>query len=143
MSQGVIGTRLYGYGTGESTTSTTAARGAVVLSGRKASGTGSIAISNTGNVLTVDNDGTTRLVLKGNGDLLIDGSAADLAQAGRDIDVAYDDWLVYNRADLEAAGLLDGSFVNVTRMQRLITGAIWQLSERIRHMEKNYGRGTA
>ena len=73
----------------------------------------------------------------------VERRAADLAQAGRDIDVAYDDWLVYNRADLEAAGLLDGSFVNVTRMQRLITGAIWQLSERIRHMEKNYGRGTA
>ena len=152
-SQGVIGTRLYGYGTGESTASTTAARAAVVLSGRKASGTGSATIGNTGNILTVDNNGTTRLIIKGNGDLLIDGTqssyddyddvallrAADLAQAGHDIDAGYGDWLAYNRADLEAAGLLDGTFVNVTRMQRLITGAIGQLAGRVKQLEETRG----
>ena len=152
-SQGVIGTRLYGYGTGESTASTTAARAAVVLSGRKASGTGSATIGNTGNILTVDNNGTTRLIVKGNGDLLIDGTqssydeyddvallrAADLAQAGHDIDAGYGDWLAYNRADLEAAGLLDGTFVNVTRMQRLITGAIGQLAGRVKQLEETRG----
>lgn len=149
-SQGVVGMRLYGYGTGENTTSSTAARAAVVLSGRKANGTGSAAIGSTGNILTVDNDGTTRLIVKGNGDLLIDGSqssyddyddvallrAADLAQAGQDIDGNYSEWLTYNRRDLEAAGLMDGSFVNYSRMQRLITGAIWQLAGRVRQLEE-------
>ena len=132
---------------------TPAARAAVVLSGRKASGTGSTTIGNTGNILTVDNNGTTRLIVKGNGDLLIDGTqssyddyddvallrAADLAQAGHDIDAGYGDWLAYNRADLEAAGLLDGTFVNVTRMQRLITGAIGQLAGRVKQLEETRG----
>ena len=70
--------------------------------------------------------------------------AADLSLAGHDIDNEFRDWLTYNRSDLARMRLVtfneDGRhFVNVGRMQRLLTGAVWQLNQRIKALEETHG----
>jgi hypothetical protein len=68
----------------EDTATSTAASSPVTLNGAKKSGTGTQAIGSTGNIMTVENNGTTRVIFKGNGDVDADGTvtsgAFDLAE---------------------------------------------------------------
>lgn len=98
----------------------------------------------------------TVFVVDEDGDIHVDGSstvntfddyddtalvrAADLALAGHDIDSEFGRLVRYNRADLEAAKIIsiedDGTiYLNTTRMQRLLSGAVWQLAERVKALE--------
>ena len=155
FSESVGALELLGHGGAASTTKTTGSLGGVVVTARLKSGTSAGSYGANGNLLVVRNNTTTRLIVDAEGDLHIDGTsntydsfndvallrAADLALAGHDIDKEYGHWLEYNRADLERLGLVSaGGFVNVTRMQRVITGAIWQSYERIAAVEKRLGQ---
>jgi hypothetical protein len=148
--EGFVAVEMHGAATSADTTKSTAALAPVSLHAYKKSGTSVTSLGANENLLTVMNNGAAKAIVDAEGDLHIDGTtssfddyndvallrAADLTLAGRDIDREYGDWLEYNRADLERLGLVSaGGFVNVTRMQRLITGAVWQLSERISRLE--------
>lgn len=120
---------------------------------RSGAGPNVTAFADNENLFCIANNNAVRLILKGNGDLYLDGSAGsydiyndvallratDLALAGHDINREYDNWMEYNRADLERLGLIDGKFVNFSRMQRLITGAIHQLNQRLSKLEDQNG----
>ncbi len=148
-TEDAIGAEFGGYATNASTINSTTALAAVVVNAAQKSGTGVTSFAAGANLFAVRNNGASRLLVKGNGDLYVDGAsgtyddhddvrllrAADLALAGHDIDGEFAAWLRYNRADLERLGLIDGTFVNLSRMQRLITGAIWQLDRRLRQVE--------
>jgi hypothetical protein len=147
-SEATIGLALRGYSVSPSTDGT---KGVVYVDAAKRNSTGPnvTSLAAGDDLFTVANNGAQQLVLRGDGDLYINDQyygfdafndvallrAADLAISGYDIDAAYGDWLEYNRDDLERLGLRQGRMTNVTRMQRLITGAVWQLAERVKQLE--------
>jgi hypothetical protein len=159
---GIQGLALIGYATSTSTSRTASAP--VTVYGYKAA-SGNVADADADmNVFAVRSQvggaARTLFVVDEDGDAFVDGSgtlgtfdeyesdaelvrAADLTLAGR-IDTEFGDMVRYGRADLEAAGLIafgtdDGGnpqmMVNLTRFQRLHSGAIWQLSQRNRQLE--------
>jgi hypothetical protein len=154
-TESTVGLHLQGYVTSEDTVRSTGSRAAVSVEALRKSGSGAGALSSTANLFAVLNAGTARFFVTGNGNAYWDGSgssfdeyddvslvrAADLAAAGN-LDEQWSAWLNYNRADLEAAGLIsvedDTVMVNGSRMQRLLAGALWQLSERVRVVEERF-----
>ena len=134
----------------------TSAGAAFRISGSQKSGTGSGTIAAGDNVFVLDNNGTTEFIIKGDGELYSNQSAtvqtfdsyedAQLVRAldlSRDKNLAgvinskFDDYIKYNHETLANAKLVgreeDGTpnhFVNVTGMQRLHNGAIWQQYEK-------------
>ena len=134
----------------------TSAGAAFKISGSQKSGTGVGTIAAGDNVFIVDNGGTTEFIIKGDGELYSNQSAtvqtfdsyedAQLVRAldlSRDKDLAgvinskFDDYIKYNHETLANAKLVgreeDGApnhFINVTGMQRLHNGAIWQQYEK-------------
>jgi hypothetical protein len=150
-----VGLNLGGFAEDPVTTTATSAVGAIYASAFKKSGTGVTAFGSTENIFVLANNYSATMIVKGNGDIHLDTTltqnsyddyddvsllrAVDTVQAGRDIDGEYGAWLKYRRDDLERAGLMDGDFVNFTRMQRLLTGAILQLNERIIRLEDTNG----
>jgi hypothetical protein len=110
------------------------------------------------NLFSWDTAGATRMILDADGDLHLDATsnesvwdAWDDCQLVRALDLErapdqvirseFDDYVQYNRDDLERAGIVtfneDGHhFVNVTQLQRLHNGAIWQLYQRCQMYER-------
>lgn len=150
---GNVGLYLSGHVTDEETTRSALARAAVVVNGAKRSGAGVTVLGNDANLFAVLNNGVGRVFVTAVGNVFWDGSGAafddyvdvnlvrtaDLLMAGR-LDAAWAGWLGYNGADLEAAGLVSFGeegrvMVNGTRMQRLLAGAVWELSERLGRLE--------
>jgi hypothetical protein len=106
------------------------------------------------NIFTCETNDSTKFIVKGDGELFNDQSATvgtydeyDDAQLVRAvslssnpkgvIDSKFDKWVKYNAADLVKARIMgkdgDGnptSFINVTGLQRLHNGAIWQQYEK-------------
>ncbi|MCI0852082.1 MAG: hypothetical protein J4O01_08510 [Chloroflexi bacterium] len=141
-------------------TTDTSASGAVTQLDARVTdgGTGVTAVANSGNVLAISNNNTTRLLVKGDGTLHatnvtagagdLDGVALDdyddiglvrAHQAHRSggIGMAMTKWdeaLTANKEDLIRLGVYgsDGSLYNVQRMNDLLGGAIWQ--QHIAHM---------
>lgn len=119
-------------------------------------GTTTQAVAANGNLLTVENRGATRLIVDAEGDLFIDGSQSSyddyddvglirgfeqaMSQRGEALDRAFRGWLEARRADLVEIGIMqpeEGNyFYNVTRLQRLQNGALWQLHERLEKLER-------
>jgi hypothetical protein len=110
------------------------------------------------NLFSWDTAGDTKMILDADGDLHLDATsnenvwdAWDDCQLVRALDLErapeqvihseFDDYIQYNRADLEQAGIVtfndDGHhFVNITQLQRLHNGAIWQLYRRCQVYER-------
>jgi hypothetical protein len=149
-----IGTNLRGYVVNEVTTTTTSSRAAVMIEASLKSGTTVTTLGSTGNLLAVRNNGTTRFIIKGNGNFHYDGTgaayddyddinllrAADLSLAGR-LDAQWEQWLGYNRQAIEAAGVVTfnddgGHMVNGSRFDRLMAGTLWQIHERLARLEE-------
>ncbi len=142
---------------GAMTTATTGTNtAAVILDGAIKSGT-NVAALTTGNLLTVNNYGASRVIVKFNGDIYSDSTAGVLLFDEHDdaallralsyelnpaavIRNRFDDFVAYNRADLEAGGIVEGTMVNQTALARLLTGAIWQLHSRIAELEARLER---
>jgi hypothetical protein len=134
----------------------TSAGACIRIDGAQKSGTGRGSIAAGDNILVVGNNDTTEFIIKGDGELYSNQSAtvqtfdsyedAQLVRAldlSRDKDLAgvinskFDDYIKYNHETLANAKLVgreeDGTpnhFVNVTGMQRLHNGAIWQQYEK-------------
>ena len=152
-SEGYVGAHIFGAVTTATTGTNTAA---VILDGAIKSGTGVTALT-SGNLLTVNNYGASRVIVKHNGDIYSDSTAAVLLFDDHDdaallralsyelnpaavIRNRFDDFVAYNREDLEAAGIVEGTMVNQTALARLLTGAIWQLHSRIAELEERLAR---
>jgi len=164
-SESIVGLALQGRATTANTTDGTGARGAVEVEAKLKSSTTTTGYGNSDNALVVRNNETAEFIVKGDGELYSNQSATvatfdeyddaqlvrafDLAHGKGVIDSRFDEFIEYNReklADLKLIGRdEDGSpnkFVNVTRMQRLHNGAIWQgyerqmeLQERVEELE--------
>ena len=155
FGEGYVGTAITGY----ATTATAGLHTApvVVNSLLKTPGAATAGTVASGNLVTFNNAGASRVIFKHNGDIYSDSTAGVLLFDDRDdaallralsyelnpaavIRNQFDAFVTYNRADLEAAGIVDGTMVNLTALTRLLTGAIWQLHSRIAELEAQLGR---
>jgi len=141
---------LYGYVTSSDTTTGGGALAPVMTSAYKKSGTGAGSLGSSDNIFVVRNASTTRFIVKGNGDFAYDGTGAaydehddvGLLRAlaremwGGTIDSVWDKFITVNRQNLVDAGIMsDSGFINGAALNRLLTGAIWQLNERLATLE--------
>jgi len=138
------------YTTGNSTKGT-GATCPLQLNIRKKSGTGTGSPASNENMFSVTNNGQTKFIVDAEGDIHNDGSvtaydnyedaqlvrAFDLSHGKGVIDSKFDKFISYNHealADMKLVGREeDGTpnhFINVTGMQRLHNGAIWQQYEK-------------
>jgi len=113
--------------------------------------TGTAALEADENIMSVRNGGNVKFIVKGDGDLFADGTlsaydtyedaqlvrAFDLSHGKNVINSTFDKYVKYNHETLADANLVgreeDGTpnhFINVTGMQRLHNGAIWQQYEK-------------
>ena len=121
------------------------------LNVRQKSGADAGSVGSNDNMFSVTNSGQTKFIVDGEGDIHYDGSASaydnyedahlaralDLSHGKGVIDSKFDKFVSYNHeklADLQLVGREeDGTpnhFINVTGMQRLHNGAIWQQYEK-------------
>lgn len=148
--------------TAASTATSTSARGVVIVDSAVKSGTGRGSVANNGNLLTVQNNGNTQFIVKGDGDIYTNGNHSsydsfDDAQLLRTLELMseegihktpFDDELKYSILDLIKLGIVaseSGShlgFVNLSKLNKLLSGAIWQgwierqqLKQRISELE--------
>ncbi len=147
---------FYGIATSGSSTKASTSLGAITMTAGKKSGSTYGGMGTNENVFVVRNSTTTVFIVDKDGDIfvnttdpapwdtyddvmLVRGADMAIAQAGgHEIDERFSRWLKDNRSKLQRLGLVsfgNGTFVNTTRMQRLMMGALWQLSERISALE--------
>jgi hypothetical protein len=153
------GLRFDAYINAATTTKSNAAVGPIILSGKHkaAGGTGAVTIGSiaaNSNLVTIDDNGTTRFILDVDGDshqdvgtawtnfddfddptLLTDLSVA-VSHANDPIKERFGEFVRYNRAELERLRLVTFNenghhFVNMSRLTMLHTGAIRQINERM------------
>jgi len=134
-----------------STSKDSAGGGAVVIRGFCRSGTGTAVLGTNENIVAIRNKDTTRFYFDAEGDFHADSSsttfdnyedaqlvrALDLSHGKGVIESKFDKFVAYNHENLANLQLVgrekDGtpnSFVNVTGLQRLHNGAIWQQYEK-------------
>ena len=146
---------IEGGSNGENTTNGTSGVACVQVDAQKASGTDKAPLGADGNIFGASNDAGMKFIVKGDGDIYYDGAdqgAYDTyedAQLVRALDLSrtqnlagvinskFDEYINYNHETLAKAKLVgrekDGTpnhFINVTGMQRLHNGAIWQQYEK-------------
>jgi hypothetical protein len=135
----------------ENTTKGTTGNAPISLFATSKSSSGFGSIGSNANMLVVTNNGNTKFIVDGEGDIHADGSlsaydnyddaqlvrAYDLSHGKGVIDSKFDKFVSYNHeklADMKLVGREeDGTpnhFINVTGMQRLHNGAIWQQYEK-------------
>jgi hypothetical protein len=153
-SANVEGLKLSGYyaGTGDNTGKSTTQSSPLVLQAVKSDGSGDSAdIGSNGNMVCILNRNTCRFIFDAEGDFHADSSSTtfdeyDDAQLARTFDIThgrgvieskFDKFISYNHEKLAELNLVgredDGApnhFINVTGMQRLHNGAIWQQYEK-------------
>ena len=139
-------------GTNVSTERANGSTGLISLRGHISDGSGGrAALGSNGNVLTVHSHATCVAIIDADGDILANNSnstfdefedaqmvrAVDLSHGRGVIESKFDKFVKYNSAKLIELDLIgqdpDGSpnnFVNVTGLQRLHNGAIWQQYEK-------------
>jgi hypothetical protein len=146
--------RMFGIGTGEQDGESTSHGAAVEIIGAKKNGTGIADLSGDGNLFACRQySGTTALIIKGDGEIFSNQSATvgtfdtyedaqlvrayDLNHMQGVINSKFDKFVQYNKDDLQKAKLIGTdddnnatSMVNITGMQRLHNGAIWQQYEK-------------
>jgi len=131
--------------------------GVIQFDARLKDGTGTGPMAGDDNIFVVKNNTNTMFIVDGEGDLFANGSAAtvydgfDDAHLVRALDIAKnskdlirDDWdsfLKYGEDKLVELGILgakidDGGLINVTGLQRLHNGAIWQGYVRQQEMQE-------
>jgi hypothetical protein len=155
LSEGQTAVQAQGFATTVDTTKSTAGVAPVMLYSALKNGTSVQAVSADGNLVAIQNLGTTRFIFDAEGDghadsawttfdtfddvALITSLEGELA--GRDaLKAEFHDWMTVNRETLQAAKLVtfneDGHhFVCFTRMQMALCGAIRQLALRLKALE--------
>jgi hypothetical protein len=150
LTESNTGLLLAGMTTTADTTTSTAAVGAVYTVAAKKSGTGVTAYGDTENIFVAANNYAAKFIVKGNGNFHYDGtgSAYDahddvslLRTLAREtwsgvVDSTWDRFVTTNRQSLIDAGILsEDGFISGAALNRLLTGAVWQLNERIKRLE--------
>jgi len=150
LSEGDRALDLYGYVTNSNSSTSVGALAPVMVSAYKKSGTDGTALSGSENIFVVRAGSTTRFIVKGNGDFHYDGTGSayddhddvgllrtlSREMWGGTIDSTWDKFITTNRQNLIDAGIMsDGGFINGAALNRLLTGAIWQLNERLAALE--------
>jgi hypothetical protein len=151
FSEGITNMMFMACSTSEQSTRSTSATGPVEIRGKLKSGTNAGAMGSDANILIVRNHGTTRFIFDSDGDFHADSSSTtfdeyDDAQLARTFDIShgrgvieskFDKFISYNHEKLAQLKLVgreeDGTpnhFINVSGMQRLHNGAIWQQYEK-------------
>lgn len=146
-SEDDVALALKGVGVNDDTGKATTARAYVEATGFKKSGTAAGAPGANANIFGIRSQSNTRFIVDAEGDIHYDGTASaydefadaelvravDLELAGPGlIEGQFDEFVRYSRDDLERLGLVtfneDGHhFINMTRLQKLHNGAVWQL----------------
>lgn len=164
ITEDVIGVKVQGLVTSDSSTRATNATGAVMISAHKKSGTGLAALGANTNILTVDSGDTVRFILDSDGDSHQDvGTAWTTFDVCNDVEILnvltafatrpndplranFQQWLTVpeNKDRLEVLGLAqfndgpggDGSiFVNMSKLSMLLVGAVRQMADRFTALE--------
>lgn len=148
-NEGTIGMFLVGNATTEETSAPSNASIAnVMVVGQKKSGTSVGLQGANAHLFAIRNFGTTRWLVDAEGDTYRDGTDntfdewddIQLARAfelemspAKVIRSQFDEFLRYGRDDLVRAGILTGAgdFYNESQLLRLVTGGLWQISNRI------------
>ena len=147
----VMAIEFFGYSTTPSTAFSVSSQGIVQIRSAEKSGSSYTSVGNDVNIFGVKNSGSTKFIVRGDGDIGYDGGASaydeyedahlaralDLSHGNGIIDSKFDQFVKYNHEDLAKAGLVgreeDGTpnhFINITGFQRLHNGAIWQQYEK-------------
>jgi len=147
----VMAIELFGYTTTPDSAFSVSSQGIVQVRSVEKSGSSYTGVGNDDNIFGVKNDGSTKFIVRGDGDIGYDGGASaydeyedahlaralDLSHGNGIIDSKFDQFVKYNHEDLAKAGLVgrerDGTpnhFINITGFQRLHNGAIWQQYEK-------------
>jgi hypothetical protein len=152
LAEGEDGFTMHSYVTTANTAKSTGANAAIMFKGRKKSSTsaGSLNDANA-NIMAIADHNTRRFLFDREGDFHADSGsttfdayedahlvrAYDLSHGKGVIDSKFDKFVSYNHeklADLQLVGREDDGtpnhFINVTGMQRLHNGAIWQQYEK-------------
>jgi hypothetical protein len=163
-SEGTTGVLLDGIGTTANTTKSASGAAYTQIRSWKKSSNGWNTVGADENILTVGNGNSTKFIVDEDGDLFADGGTTtdavtvydeyDDAQLVRSLDISYgpesglidnkfDEFIDYNHEKLAELNLVgreeDGSpnhFINVTGMQRLHNGAIWQQYTEMQKMKE-------
>ncbi len=155
LTESAIGLAVAGACTNETTTDTSSSDATILMTGYTKSGTALGSMSNAANILSVRNAGSTKFIIKGNGDLHAANTTITALDNYDDvallrtfdrvtttrgiIDSQWDKFIEYNRTHLESAGVIVGDFISIQALQRLTSGAVWQLHERIAQLEARLG----
>jgi len=134
---------LTGYlGEAANTTKTTAGHGVVQINAAVKSGTGIANVGADGNLVSIENNGTTRYLFDAEGSAHADvewttfDDHDDVALLDR-LEAAFGEFAEGHQAELEALGIArfddkpGHAMVNWTRLAMLLTGAVRQLAERV------------
>lgn len=160
FSETTVGFKVSGVGTTTDTTESTAAIGAVVISGSVKSGTTITALAATDNLAVFETNGTARLIVKGDGDVEADGTVTSgsfdehddiqLLEAFKTIGNpnhrnSLGEWVNGHLDILEAGGVIrryeDGYFISTRGIHGLLVDAIRQLGARVYHLEQRAEMG--
>ncbi len=162
LTAATTGIWMSGVHTTDDTTHTASGRGAVQIDGLLKSGTTAGTQGANANILCVSTNGNTRFMVDAEGDLFADGSAPTIYDTYDDVSLVrafdlarskeiggrgvvrsrFDEFVQYNEDHLVEIGILgarrsEGGLINVTRLQQLHNGAIWQLGTKVMdHDEK-------
>jgi hypothetical protein len=151
LSEGQTSVQLQGFATTVDTTKTTAGVAPIMMYAALKNGTSNQAVSANGNLMAIQNLGTTRFIFDAEGDGHADVSWTtfdthdDLALltslegelAGKDaLRSEFHDWMTYNRDSLAKSRLVTfddngQTFVNFTRLSMALCGAVRQLGSRL------------
>ena len=151
ISEDDVGMFIHGFAPNPNTTQNATGVSVVMMRANDVSGAGGANVGSTGNCFGVQNGGSQVFIVRGDGNIYSDSShntydafddaqlvrAFDLSHGKGVIDSKFDKFVSYNHEKLAELDLVgrenDGTpnhFVNVTGMQRLHNGAIWQQYEK-------------
>ena len=152
LTEAVVGFAVAAYAVNANTTHSTSGRAPIEMDTWLDNGTDRIAPEADHNLFNVRAGGSTKFMVEGNGMLHSDGGAQsaydayddaqlvrafDLSQGKGTINSKFDKFIGYNHEKLAELGIVgreeDGTpnhFINITLLQRLHNGAIWQQYEK-------------
>ena len=153
FGEGTRGLDLTGHAVTENSARSTSAESTIRTAVYKKSGTDRAALAGDKNIFCITNAFSTQFLMTSSGDIHVDGStsvtsydeyedahltrALDLTHGRGVVDSKFDEFITYNHEKLAEMKLVgreeDGTpnhFINVTGLQRLHNGAIWQQYEK-------------
>ena len=117
FSEDETGAKISGYATTTDATTGTGSLAPILLDGALKSGTGVTAVASGANVAVMQNDSTTRWILKGNGDVWMDGDltgVADITATGTISGTTASGFTTISGTTITASGVLSGNSITST-----------------------------